>query len=505
MSPRGDLPRDRSDAEIPRVPTRALADAYDVIIVGAGIAGCATAQALARADVTGERRILLFDAHPGISPRFSGEMIHPRGAEVLDTLGFYAPLVRAGAVAVEGFSVLETADDPEPIDLPYDSIPGARPTGVCAHHRTLTRVMREVVARQPQVDLRTSLRLVGLIREHDRIVGVELKDRDGRVHEVRAGTVIGADGKGSTARKLAGIEGEREVLGFTAGIEVVNPKVADPMRATVILGGPGPVLCYPIEHREDGSIVSRMTFDLPMDLPARGDELADYLLRAFVPYLPEGLAEQAAASILAQRDGGKLRMAPTVNLPAPRAAAPGMALVGDAAGCSHPITASGMTMGLLDAHHLGQEAELRADAPRGEAWLDDRSLRRYRAAHDRYVPTRQALADAIYDAFRGGGEGQRAIRKALFAYWAQHPRNRQRSLSLLSCSERRPHVFLGEYLRAARHAVERSLVPRHATHYPVRDRIRHVSGAMELASDKLGLVAQVAWAQVRPSWLTSLH
>ena len=61
---------------------------YDVIIIGAGIAGCAAAQALALADPGGRRKILLIDRHPGSSPRFAGEFIHPRGAQILAYLGF---------------------------------------------------------------------------------------------------------------------------------------------------------------------------------------------------------------------------------------------------------------------------------------------------------------------------------------------------------------------------------------------------------------------------------
>jgi 2-polyprenyl-6-methoxyphenol hydroxylase-like FAD-dependent oxidoreductase len=267
----------------------------------------------------------------------------------------------------------------------------------------------------------------------------------------------------------------------------------------VILGAAGPMLCYPIEQRPDGRLVARLTFDLPDELPAKGRKLGPWLTRTFVPYLPLPLAQQVAAAILA-RDG-QLELAPTVRLPAPPATGPGFALVGDAAGCSHPITASGMTMGLLDAEILGDQARRRADSPTDAPWLGARELRAYRAEHDRYVPTRQALADAIFEAFRGADEGARAIRTALFRYWGQGPRNRRRSLALLACSEGRPHVFLSEYIKTARHAVGGSLAPSHARHLPVGDRLRRVEGAVRLAGDKLGLVASVAWAQVKPGFL----
>jgi squalene monooxygenase len=477
-----------------------FADRYDVIIVGAGLAGCALAQALALADPRGHRSILLVDLHKDVSPRFSGEFIHPRGAAVLDELGFYARLVAAGGVDVDGFVVREDASGDEPVVLDYGRVPGERPRGISVHHKTLVRVMRQVVRERRQVSLRAPWRVTALIRDESThaVAGVVLVGAQGERHEVRGDLVVAADGKASSVRKLAGIPDNRESLGFTAGLEIRDAKLAQPLYANVLLGGPGPMLCYPIARREGGGLDFRLTFDLPHALPAKGRELSDYLLDAFVPYLPAPLGDQVA-EVLRERSQ-PVEMAPTFNLPAPPATMPGLALIGDAAGCSHPITASGMTMGLLDALVLGREAKRR---DRSDVWLDASSLRRYRIEHDRYVPTRQALADAIYEAFRGSGTGARGIRRALFSYWRSGEQQRNRSLALLACAERRPRIFLAEYLKTAGHVVHSSLAPRHAAHYPVGDRLRQVQGAVGLAGTKVGLLAHVAWSQVRPAWLVA--
>jgi len=474
-------------------------DHYDAVIIGAGMAGCATAQALAIADPSRRRRILIIDRHKGVSPRFAGEFIHPRGAQVLEELGFYGPLKEAGAVDVDGFTVLERADG-RFVELPYAAIPKTRPHGLAVHHKTLVRVMRKVVRERPQVELLEGWVLKDVFRDHTgAITGALLATKDGETRKVQSDLLIGADGKASAVRKLIGMPDERQTIGFTVGIELRDAAVASASFANVILGAWGPVLVYPIAREDNGELLYRMTIDLPHALPAKGARLVDFLYDAFIPFLPSPLAEQAAAAILARK--GHLEMAPTVNLPAPRAIAKGLALVGDAAGCSHPITASGMTMGLRDAETLGLEARRRADANDGKPWLSAASLRRYRNEHDRYVPTRQALADAIYEAFRGGNEGARAIQRALFEYWMSGPEARRRSMALLSCAEGRPQVFLSEYLKTAGHAVSSCLIPRHAQHYPVRDRLRQVRGAVGMASTKLGLVADVMWAQMRPSWL----
>jgi 2-polyprenyl-6-methoxyphenol hydroxylase-like FAD-dependent oxidoreductase len=473
---------------------------FDVVIIGAGLTGCATAAALAQADPQRQRKILLLDKCKGVHPQFSGELIHPRGAQILDDLGFYAPLSAAGGVDVDGFVVFENADARH-IELDYASVPGERPRGVSVHHKTLVRTLRRELQLRGGVELREGWSLLDLCRdERGGIAGVVVQDPGKQPYTIECDLLVAADGKGSTVRKLAGIGDEgRQILGFTAGVEVENAALPRPTYAQVLLGAWGPVLAYPIERAADGTLTSRITFDLPKDLPAKGLRLKEYLLRAYVPFIPAPLSAQVATAVLGHR--GCLEMAPTVNLPAPTAAMPGLALVGDAAGCSHPITASGMTMGLRDAETLGQEGRRRMNVPAGQPWIDFASLRRYRAEHDRYVPTRQALADAIYEAFRGGQEGPRAIRRALFEYWGSSNVARQRSMSLLSCSEGRASVFLTEYLKTARHALEASFVPQHASHFPMGDRVRKARGAARLAKDKLGLVAQVMWAQVRPSWL----
>lgn len=472
---------------------------YDVIIVGAGLSGCATARALAAADETGSRRILIIDSHKDVHPRFSGEFIHPRGTRVLDELGFGDALRQAGAIDVDGFAVFEHADA-DVLRLDYASVPNEIPQGLSVHHKVLVRTMRKLIRDLPSVELREGWSLHELIKDHrGHIVGVVARDPQKQSVSIQCDLVIGADGKSSATRKLAGIRDDgRETIGFTAGLEVLDARLPLPTYAHVLLGAWGPTLAYPIHRHRDGSISTRLTFDLPRDLPVKGGKVRDYLLRAYVPFLPRELGQDVAKTL--RSSSRPMDMAPTVNLPATRTVLPGLALVGDAGGCSHPITASGMTMGLRDAETIGLEAKRRAHAT-GEPWLDVSSLQRYCAEHDRYVPTRQALADAIYEAFRGEREGSRAIRRALFQYWMSGEQARARSMALLSCAERRPSVFLSEYLKTARHALGTSLMPRHATHYPIEDRVRQARGAASLARDKLGLVAQVMWAQVRPGWL----
>ena len=483
--------------------TTGLQPKYDVIIVGAGIAGTSCAKALAMADTTGKRRILVVDLHQGSSPRFSGEFIHPRGTRVLADLGFL-PLLQeqAHAVDAKGFMVVD-ANDTRQCVLDYQLIDETH-AGLGIHHQRLVEVLRAEIRELPQVELLEGLRVVDLLRNHDQITGVVVspaaKGKDDVRREIYADLVIAADGKASPTRKLAGIEDGRESLGFTAGLHVPAAATPAPEHAVVFVGAPGPMLCYPISRHDDQTISYRITFDIPFSpLPAKGKNLATYLRQTFIPFLPDSLAQQCRSILLHQPDA--LEIAPTINLPAVPATRPGLLLAGDAAGCSHPITASGLTMALLDAETLGAIARRRSTAlSTQDAWINWDACQEYRRGHDRYVPTRQALADAISETLRGKDAGARSIRTALFDYWEASSDNRRRSLSLLACAERRPSIFLSEYIRTARHAAHACLNPRHAPLQPVGQRVRNLVAATQLATGKLETVAKVSWAQLRPTW-----
>ena len=478
-----------------------FASHYDVVIVGAGIAGCACARALRKADPLGHRRILLIDLHHGPAPRFSGEFIHPRGARVLRDLGFEDALLRRGAVQAEGFVVRERPDS-EAVVLDYASLTHVEDyLGMGIDHEALGSGLREVIAADPGIDFREGWRAVAISHDSNGVRGIQLRSMSKGVEraiEISTNLVIAADGKASPTRKLAGISDERRSLGFTAGIEFEIEKLWNPAHAHVLLGARGPMLCYAIEALASGSFRYRLTFDIPHQLPAKGDALRAHLLHSFLPHLPEPIASAALGAL---RNGKRVEMAPTIDLPAPQAHVPGLILVGDAAGCSHPVTASGMTMALLDAETLGViAAERSRRAPKDQRWLDEASLRRFRVAHDRYVPTRQAVANAIYESFRGETEGARCIRQALFAYWRADPANCRRSLALLSCVESRPQVFVAEYLKAAHHAMLACTRPRYAEQLPFADRWWRLRGTSKMARDKFGVIAQVGWKQLRPAW-----
>src|SRR5205807_5661743 len=142
---------------------------YDVIIVGGGLSGCAMASALGRAD--GSRRILVLEARAGRNPRFNGELIHPHGVDVLEARGFLAPLHDAGGADIHGFAVVQSLDKPI-TKLPYAEIPNSRPHGFAIDHHDLVDVLRKKTLERPGIELRLGERVIDLVRDQERVVGV---------------------------------------------------------------------------------------------------------------------------------------------------------------------------------------------------------------------------------------------------------------------------------------------------------------------------------------------
>jgi hypothetical protein len=125
-----------------------------------------------------------------------------------------------------------------------------------------------------------------------------------------------------------------------------------------------------------------------------------------------------------------------------RCAAPGVVLVGDAGGCAHPLTASGMTNAMNDVLTL---AELLGERGAGDDALNEYQRRRYD-----FVRMRELFTDALYEVFRGQDDGSKALQQGVFKYWRSSQRAQRSSMDILSGEEVRVSRFVVEYSRVFR-------------------------------------------------------
>ena len=446
----------------------ANAPRYDVIVVGGGLSGCAMASALADA---GRRNILVLEARAGRNPRFNGELIHPHGVDVLDERGFLGPLHEAGGADVRGFAVVKSLTEPTTL-LPYDEIPGSRPFGFAIDHHDLVDTLRKKMLERPGIELRLGERVVDVVRDQERVIGVMTQKGP-----MLAPLVIACDGRHSKLRALIEMPERARLLSFTAAALLEDCPLPQPGFGHIFLGAWGPILVYPINARN-----ARTCIDLPSDMD-KGKEAVVARIRAdYAPHLPEGVR----ATLVAALDKDDIEVAANYAIYTDECTVPGAALVGDSAGCSHPLTATGMTIALNDTRLV---AEALASIDLADRAQVDRALATYQTERYRFVRAREILADALYEVFRGTDDGTRAIRAGIFQYWNDSVGARARSMALLSGHESSLPAFLREYVTVATKST--SSVLRGEVNEPsIPGRVRSLVGLGNKIWEKLGMVAK---------------
>lgn len=446
--------------------------AFDVVIAGGGIAGASVAAAL------GELGYAVLLVEPGLdsAKRLAGELIHPPGVSDLAELGLLAPLETTGVMPVLGFAVLPDAGS-APYLLPYGQIPGVRAGGFAIDHAALRPVLLAAAERLPHVTTWRDARVTALDQdaargERGRVI-VTIAGR-GAERRVSTRLVVGADGAASPVRRLAGIRHTRVHISRMLSVQVAGSPPC-PGWGNVFLGGPAPALAYAI-----GPDTVRVMFDVP------DNEHGIEAVRrdpAWVAALPEPFRRRVREALGAR---GALVAANVTGVPE-TVTRGRVVLVGDAAGCCHPLTATGLSVCTRDAIRL-------RDALRASPHDLPLALGRYAARRRRPEKTRRALADALYTVFLARTPETRLMRQGLLRCWAASPRSRATSMALLSTRETRTSIMALEYARVVRHTLQGLLLRRGPARDEWRSRAARARAALTLSLATLRHARASLWA-----------
>lgn len=390
----------------------------EVIVVGGGFTGTAFAAAMSARGA----RVRVFEGSPSTITAFRGELIHSRGVRALDSLGLKEPLFASGGVPVYGFAVTPGADRPAVV-LPYGE---ERGPGLGIDHSTMVLAMRRAVVGRQNVSISVGERIVDFARDGERVVGV--KKADGAT--IMADLVVVADGRASKLRPLLGLDPTIRLLSYTIAVGVKGNLLPHAAHGHVFLGGPGPVLAYPY-----GDERVRFCIDLPVGLAKGNDAIVAALKKDYAPFVPSPLREALVHALETEA----FEACATHSISTYACAASGVALIGDAAGCGHPLTASGMTNALNDVLALAELVA--AQGP------TDRALEQYQRRRYDFIRMRELFTDALYEVFRGHDEGSKSLQAGIFRYWGGSERSRAASMEILSGEELRTSRFVAEYSR----------------------------------------------------------
>ncbi|HEY4428796.1 MAG TPA: NAD(P)/FAD-dependent oxidoreductase [Solirubrobacteraceae bacterium] len=348
---------------------------YDAVVVGASLAGCASAILLGRAGA----RVALVEQRPdpGAYKKICSHYIQSSAVASLERLGLLEPIMQAGAVR----SRVRLNTPWGRIDPPAES---SVASGVNLRREVLDPLIRGVAADTPGVDLILGHTVHELLREGAVFCGALARDTGGGELRLRSRLLVGADGRGSRVAKLAGVPTKTVRHGRVAyGGYFEGPPPEGSPDASFWLLDPDMAAAFPT----DGGLTFYAAMPVKEHAAAFREDPGNALVE-MLDALPDG--PPISASRIVQPPQGKLDMTNVANAPS----APGLALVGDAALAIDPLWGVGCGWALQSAGWLADSV---VPALRGSEPLPA-GLKRYRRAHSRAL---RGHAMTMYD-YAGG-------------------------------------------------------------------------------------------------------
>jgi lanosterol synthase len=394
---------------------------HDVVVLGAGPAGCAAALTFSRQG----RSVLLLEADPRRHDRLGCEWLHPSALEVLERLG--VDLLPPRPFPTGRGWAFHPDDGSDPIVVPYAS--GSQ--GMACQHDVLVETLREQASRASNVTyvpFARATRIEGPSVSYARRLG------SGRVEveSARGELIIGATGRSGAPFS----DDEPLYVGSPPCSRLFGLVLRDagelPFEGFqhIATGGPGPVVLHRLSPSE-----IRVLLDVPLSLalpPQKGQseqspERALILEEAYRSMLPPSLRGAFREALRAPGvEWAYNAVRPRQGFGSGGALTGGrLALVGDALGLQHPITSLGLVLALRDVEDLAASSTLSEYADR-------------RRSESR-VP--EMIAIALYEVLADQAQSTTAIRNAIFRMLRDHPDERLRMMALVSGQNRSRLAF----------------------------------------------------------------
>ncbi|MFF4344850.1 FAD-dependent monooxygenase [Kitasatospora sp. NPDC001540] len=311
----------------------------DVCVVGAGPAGLTLSLLLLRSGLT----VTLVERSALHGREFRGEILQPGGMELLDGLGVLSGAMARGGYPLDRFRLREGRRTLLDIDYRRLEAPYNQLLSIPQQH-----LLEELLAHCEKLPGFTYLpgHRVGSLQRHEgRTTGLTTRSPDGGTR-VNAGCVVGADGRYSKVRQLAGIQaGRLEAFDFDVlwlKVPIGSAGAASGAREVSVVRSRGnPVLVYPSwpDSVQIGWTLPHRSFAGSKDAVfARARE-----------EIVQALPQYADAVRAALESANDLTLLDVFAGCADTWVQDGLVLIGDAAHTHSPLGAQGINLAIQDA------------------------------------------------------------------------------------------------------------------------------------------------------------
>ncbi len=331
--------------------------AYDAVVVGASLAGCATAIQLGRAGL----RVAVVEKQPDPSAykRICSHFIQASAVPALERLGLLEPMEAAGARR----SRMHMWTRWGWIEAP----PERAARGVNLRREVLDPMVRTTAAETPNVEMMLGWSAERLLRDGGAFAGVVARNREGEERELRGRLTVGADGRDSRIAELSEVPVKTYPHNRIAyGGYFEGPAPEHSPDASLWFLDPHWAAAFPT----DGDLTFYAAMPTKERLPEFKEDPGAALVR-FLADVPE--APPIRESRLTEPVMGKIDMTNRMRKPT----ADGLALIGDAALATDPLFGVGCGWAFQSAEWLVESV---APALQGREPLEQ-GLERYRRRH----------------------------------------------------------------------------------------------------------------------------